>query len=66
MSPPAALRDFRWQSSIAILLSNLLPHGLVLTECPLSTADGVKTIGVQWLIQVSVVRGLVDSPSRFQ
>jgi Uma2 family endonuclease len=49
MSPPPAFRHSRWQSSIVILFSNLLPDGLVLTECPLSTADGVKAIDVAWL-----------------
>jgi Uma2 family endonuclease len=49
MSPPPAFRHSRWQSSIVILLSNLLPDGLILTECPLSTADGVKAIDVAWL-----------------
>jgi Uma2 family endonuclease len=49
MSPPPAFLHSRWQSSIAILLSNLLSHGLVLTECPLATADGVKAIDVAWL-----------------
>jgi Uma2 family endonuclease len=30
-------------------LSDLLPQGLVITECPLSTADGVKAVDVAWL-----------------
>ena len=32
------------------LLSDLLSPGLVLTECPVSTADGVKGIDVAWLV----------------
>lgn len=49
MSPPPAFRHSRRQSNITSLLSKLLPQGLVLTECPLSTVDGVKAIDVAWL-----------------
>jgi hypothetical protein len=28
---------------------SLLPKGVILTECPVSTADGVKSIDVAWL-----------------
>jgi Uma2 family endonuclease len=49
MSPPLAFRHSRRQFSIGSLLSKLLPQGLVLTECPLSTVDGVKAIDVAWL-----------------
>jgi Uma2 family endonuclease len=31
------------------LLKTLLPQGRVVTECPLSTSDGVKAIDVAWL-----------------
>jgi Uma2 family endonuclease len=31
------------------LLRTLLPQGQVVTECPLSTSDGVKAIDVAWL-----------------
>ena len=49
MSPPPAFRHSRRQSNITNLLSKLLAQGLVLTECPLSTVDGVKAIDVAWL-----------------
>jgi Uma2 family endonuclease len=49
MSPPPAFRHSRRQFSIGSLLSKLLPQGLVLTECPVSTADGVKAVDVVWL-----------------
>jgi Uma2 family endonuclease len=49
MSPPPAFSHGRRQSSIASLLSNLLPQGLAVTECPVSTAGGVKAIDVAWL-----------------
>jgi len=34
---------------IGRLLWNLLPEGRVLTECPISTADGVKAADVAWV-----------------
>lgn len=48
MSPPPAPSHGSLQSKIAQLLWNLLPHGRVLTECPISTADGVKAADVAW------------------
>ncbi len=48
MSPPPAPHHGRLQSKIAGLLGNLLPEGEVLTECPISTADGVKAADVAW------------------
>lgn len=38
-----------YQSEIAYLLRTLLPDGKVTTECPISTADGVKGADVVWL-----------------
>jgi Uma2 family endonuclease len=35
--------------SICGLLQRLMPGGEVITECPLSTSDGVKAIDVAWL-----------------
>ena len=49
MTPPPAFGHGRRQFSIGSLLSNLLQQGLVITECPVSTADGVKAIDVAWL-----------------
>ena len=37
------------QSRIGTLLKKALPQGIVITECPLSTADGVKATDVAWL-----------------
>jgi Uma2 family endonuclease len=37
------------QAEIAHLLKTLLPEGIVATECPISTADGVKAADVAWL-----------------
>jgi Uma2 family endonuclease len=49
LSPPPAPRHGNFQSEIAHLLRSLLPEGRVITECPLSTSDGVKAIDVAWL-----------------
>lgn len=49
MSPPPAPAHGNFQSEIAYLLRSLLPDGRVVTECPLSTSDGVKAIDVAWL-----------------
>src|SRR5438105_1795055 len=48
MSPPPAPRHGRLQSQIVRLLQNFLPHGEIVTECPISTADGVKAADVAW------------------
>src|SRR6266436_5732938 len=49
MSPPPAPAHGEQQSEIVHLLKTLLPQGRVVTECPLSTSDGVKAIDVAWL-----------------
>ena len=51
MSPPPAPAHGDQQSEIVYLLKTLLPQGRVVTECPLSTSDGVKAIDVAWLAQ---------------
>src|SRR5438046_1326545 len=48
MSPPSAPSHGSFQSEIACLLRSLLSSGRVLTECPISTADGVKAADVAW------------------
>ncbi|MBV8143075.1 MAG: Uma2 family endonuclease [Verrucomicrobia bacterium] len=49
MSPPPAPAHGKKQNRIGTLLEQLLPNGHVVTECPVSTADGVKAIDVAWL-----------------
>jgi Uma2 family endonuclease len=49
VSPPPAPAHGDQQSEIVYMLKTLLPHGRVVTECPLSTSDGVKAIDVAWL-----------------
>jgi Uma2 family endonuclease len=49
MSPPPAPIHGRRQAHISGLLRQLLPGGIAFSECPLSTAGGVKAIDVAWL-----------------
>src|SRR5437867_3005709 len=48
MGPPPAPSHGSFQLEVGRLLWNLLPDGRVLTECPISTADGVKAADVAW------------------
>src|SRR5882724_7362456 len=48
MSPPPAARHGSYQSEISLLLRSLMRDGRVLTECPISTADGVRAADVAW------------------
>ncbi len=48
MSPPPAPSHGSFQSEIVHLLRSLMDAGRVLTECPISTADGVKAADVAW------------------
>jgi hypothetical protein len=48
MSPPPAASHGSFQFEIGHLLRTLLPVGRVLTECPISTADGVRAADVAW------------------
>jgi Uma2 family endonuclease len=49
VSPPPAPSHGIYQALIAHHLTVLLPQGFVVTECPVSTSDGVKAIDVAWL-----------------
>jgi len=49
MSPPPGVDHGGWQFDAGTLLHNLLPHGKVLTECPISTTEGVKAADVVWI-----------------
>ena len=48
MSPPPAPSHGSFQARIASLLDRHMTTGRVLTECPISTADGVKAADVAW------------------
>ena len=49
MSPPPTPNHGKKQFRIGSLLEKHLPEGLVITECPISTSDGVKSTDVAWL-----------------
>jgi Uma2 family endonuclease len=48
MSPPPTPQHGEYQANIAHLLRQLMPNGHTITECPVSTADGVKAADVAW------------------
>jgi Uma2 family endonuclease len=48
MSPPPAASHGGFQLEIGALLRGLMRNGRVLTECPVSTADGVRAADVAW------------------
>jgi Uma2 family endonuclease len=48
MSPPPAASHGGFQLQIGSLLLSLMPTGRAMTECPISTADGVKAADVAW------------------
>lgn len=48
MSPPPAPTHGSFQARIASLLDRYMTSGRVVTECPISTADGVKAADVAW------------------
>src|SRR5439155_8192229 len=49
MWPPPTPEHGEEQADIASILKKLLPAGHVITECPLSTAEGVKGVDVTWI-----------------
>jgi Uma2 family endonuclease len=49
MTPPPALIHGNRQGRIGALLLQLLPDGEIFTECPVSTAGGVKAADVAWV-----------------
>ncbi len=51
MLPPPGFSHGGFQSAISHLLHTFLSDGRVTTECPISTADGVKASDVAWISQ---------------
>jgi Uma2 family endonuclease len=49
MTPPPAPIHGNRQGRIGALLLQLLPDGEIFTECPVSTAGGVKAADVAWI-----------------
>ncbi len=56
MSPPAAFRHGSSQFAIAKLLDALLPKGRTATECPISTADGVRAADAAWISHAKLAK----------
>ena len=54
MSPPPAARHVRYQNRISFILQTLLPEGEALTDCPISTADGVRVADSAWLSKATL------------
>jgi Uma2 family endonuclease len=48
LSPPTAPRHGSIQARSAARFDQMMPHGRVLTECPISTADGGRAADVAW------------------
>lgn len=48
MSPPPAPKHGRFQIRIGSLLERYMREGSALSECPISTADGVRAADVAW------------------
>ena len=48
MSPPPAPNHGSFQVEIGYLLRTLKPKGRTMSECPISTADGVRAADVAW------------------
>jgi len=59
MNPPPAAKHGRLQFEIGHLLRTHCAGGTVLTECPISTADGVRATDVAWASAESI-RALGD------
>ena len=49
MSPPPTPEHGEEQFEIGAILKRLLPAGHVITECPVSTTEGVKGVDVVWI-----------------
>jgi Uma2 family endonuclease len=49
MSPPPDPEHGEKQAEIGALLKKLIPRGDVITECPVSTSEGVKGVDVTWI-----------------
>lgn len=48
MSPPSAPSHGNFQATFSYLLRKLMGGGKVLSECPVSTSEGVKAADVAW------------------
>lgn len=49
LSPWAVARHGIYQSQVVFHLQSRLPGGLAMSECPVSTSDGVKLVDAAWM-----------------
>ena len=56
MTPPPGFEHADHQSEIHYQLRTRLPEGKALTECPVSTADGVKAADAVWISMERLTR----------
>jgi Uma2 family endonuclease len=56
MTIPPGIDHAGYQADLACRLGALLPGGKVLTECPISTGDGIKAADVAWISRPRFVR----------
>ncbi len=54
--PPPSFRHARLQRRIASILDDQMKRGETATECPISTADGVKAADVAWLTPTQLAK----------
>jgi len=56
MSPPPGVDHGGWQSDAGFILRTLMPQGRTLTECPISTSEGVKAADVVWISRARLAK----------
>ena len=49
MIPPPAPEHGEEQFEIGTIIKKFLPEGTIITECPVSTSEGVKAVDVTWI-----------------
>src|ERR1700712_4315136 len=49
MTPPPAPEHGEGQLNIGFLLETVMPSGVAISECPVSTSGGVKGVDVAWI-----------------
>jgi Uma2 family endonuclease len=59
--PPLPVQHRQLEAEVGIRLKELMRDGAVLVVCPISTADGIRTIDVAWA-SAEQWRALGDSP----
>ncbi len=61
MSPPPGFDHSGYQFAVGKHLDRLLPHGMTLVECPISTSDGVKGADAAWISQARRARAVKNN-----